>query len=139
MSSGEVAYVECLQAQEALYWWARQRGLRLDDKTIGDMLRIAAPYLRACESARGNLPVGSTYDVVATMLRNLSELVASGDSYEGSIEWTMPVMPEHETHDEQPEVMVRAVFRVGNTQGQGGVQIIGTMGRQADAKRDDDD
>lgn len=52
MSTDDVAYIECLQAQEALYWWARQRGLRLDDKTIGDMLRIVAPILRDADIER---------------------------------------------------------------------------------------
>jgi hypothetical protein len=42
---GEVAYIECLEAQEALYWEGRRRGWGLDDKMIGDLLRIAAPIL----------------------------------------------------------------------------------------------
>jgi hypothetical protein len=46
--SGEVAYVECLQAQEAAYWDGRRRGSGLTDKQIGDVLRAAAPHLREC-------------------------------------------------------------------------------------------
>lgn len=43
---GEVAYIECLPAQEAAYWEARRRGMGLTDKQIGDLLRAAAPHLR---------------------------------------------------------------------------------------------
>lgn len=43
---GQIAYVECLEAQEALYWEARRRGWGLDDKAVGDILRLVAPILR---------------------------------------------------------------------------------------------
>lgn len=47
MADGDVAYIECLPAQEAAYWEARRQGMRLNDKQIGDLLRVAAPHLRA--------------------------------------------------------------------------------------------
>ena len=44
---GDVAYLPSLQAQEAAYWEARRQGMGLDDKHIGDLLRAAAPHIRA--------------------------------------------------------------------------------------------
>lgn len=48
---GDVAYLECLEAQEALYWAARRRGWNLDDKAVGDILRLVAPILRKADRA----------------------------------------------------------------------------------------
>ena len=48
----EVAYIECLAAQEAAYWESRRQGMNLNDKQIGDLLRAAAPYL--LEKARND-------------------------------------------------------------------------------------
>lgn len=42
----DVAYIECLPAQEAAYWESRRRGWGLSDKQIGDLLRVVAPHLR---------------------------------------------------------------------------------------------
>jgi hypothetical protein len=50
--SDEVAYIECLQAQEAAYWEARRLGLGLHDKHIGDLLRAAAPHIIQQERER---------------------------------------------------------------------------------------
>lgn len=41
----DVAYIECLAAQEAVYWEARRQGMNLTDRQVGDLLRAAAPYL----------------------------------------------------------------------------------------------
>jgi len=79
----------------------------------------------------GNLPVPSTYAEVAAILRNMATLVEAGDSFEGSIEYSIPTsedaLPPPTLDEEQPEVMVRAAYRVGNSMGQGGMHIIGTM------------
>lgn len=81
-----------------------------------------------------NLPIPSTYAEVAVVLRDMAEHVAQGDSFEGSIEYGIPDVPEWEQRGEtepegyeQPEVMLRCVYRIGNLMGQGGVRIIGTM------------
>lgn len=81
-----------------------------------------------------NGPVPSSYEEVAALLRNMADHVEAGDSFEGSCEWSMPDIPEHvfsgqpEPADyEHPDVMLRAVYRVGNSMGQGGVRIIGTL------------
>lgn len=76
-----------------------------------------------------NLPVPITYEALAAILRGMAELVEHGDSFEGSIEYSIP-MPENES-DPPPDaetVMVRAAFRIGNRMGQGGMRIIGTLG-----------
>lgn len=73
-----------------------------------------------------NLPVPSTYPAVAALLRNMADLVEAGDSFEGSIEYGLPDVP-----GDPDEVMVRASFRIGNSMGQGGVRIVGTLGRPA--------
>jgi hypothetical protein len=71
-----------------------------------------------------NMPVGTTHAALAAVLRGMADLVEAGDSLEGSIEYAVPI-------DEPPEVevLVRASFRIGNREGQGGVRIIGTLGR----------
>jgi hypothetical protein len=80
----------------------------------------------------GNLPVPATYEALAAVLRQIADLVERGDSFEGSIEYTIPLpedaYPPPATDDEQPDVMVRAAFRIGNSQGQGGMRIYGTLG-----------
>jgi hypothetical protein len=80
----------------------------------------------------GNLPVGTTYAALASVLRGMADLVESGDSFEGSIEYLIPTsedtLPPPVSDDEQPEVMVRAIFRIGNRDGQGGMRIYGTLG-----------
>jgi hypothetical protein len=51
-TGGEVAYIDCLQAQEAAYWEARRQGMGLTDKNIGDLLRVAAPHIIEQERER---------------------------------------------------------------------------------------
>lgn len=41
----DVAYLECIAAQEAVYWEAFRQRMGLTDKNVGDLLRIAAPHL----------------------------------------------------------------------------------------------
>jgi hypothetical protein len=48
---GDVAYLECLAAHEAAYWYARQRGWHLSDKQIGDLLRVVVPHLERSRAA----------------------------------------------------------------------------------------
>lgn len=85
-----------------------------------------------------NLPVGSTYAEVAALLREIAAHVDAGDSFEGSFEYLMPNVPEWAQRGEpQPEgwtqadCLLRGVYRIGNTMGQGGVVIVGTLGRRA--------
>lgn len=70
---------------------------------------------------------------LAAVLRDMSERVASGDSFEGSIEYLLPEPPEWAQRGE-PEPpgweernyrLVRATYRTGNQDGQGSVTVIG--------------
>ena len=54
------------------------------------------------------------------VIRNRVEL---NDSYEGILEYTMPGPGD----PEDAEFMVRARFRIGNLNGQGGMQIVGPI------------
>lgn len=54
---------------------------------------------------------------LAVLLRSLAESVESGDSMEGSLEYLIP--------DEGFGLCVRAAYRVGNRDGQGGMVTIG--------------
>lgn len=86
------------------------------------------PATTAKAGSGANLPVPMSYEALAVVLRGMADLVEHGDSLEGSIEYTIPTgyaAPEEVAGD----VMVRASFRIGNRDGQGGVRIIGTLGR----------
>jgi len=74
----------------------------------------------------GNLPVPITYTALAAILRGMADLVEQGDSFEGSLEYSLSEFDQDLGPD---QVMVRAAFRIGNRQGQGGMRIIGTLGR----------
>lgn len=75
----------------------------------------------------GNQPVPSTYVEVAAILRDMAERVEAGDSFEGSIEYVMPWPDENMEPVSDAEVMVQASYRIGNSMGQGGLRLIGTM------------
>lgn len=69
-----------------------------------------------------NRPVPLTREDLAATLREMGDLVEARDSFEGNIEYLMP-----DPDDDVPEdtyAMVRAVYRVGNTMGQGGYRVI---------------
>jgi hypothetical protein len=66
------------------------------------------------------VPMGS--ETLAAILRDMADRVEKHDSFEGSIEYLMP------TTEDVPEgtyALVRASYRIGNTDGQGGIRLIG--------------
>ncbi|WP_371409757.1 hypothetical protein OG423_14220 [Micromonospora zamorensis] len=72
-------------------------------------------------------PEFMTTDELADTLTRLAEAIRTGDSLEGSFEYLLPD-EEHPCDGYDggcPHVMVTAGFRVGNQQGQGGMQFIG--------------
>jgi hypothetical protein len=81
------------------------------------------------------IPEEMTPAEVAEVLRDMAERVESGDSFEGSIEYALPDVPEWaQRGDPKPEGwedrdyrLVRGVYRIGNTQGQGGSRMIGRV------------
>ncbi len=56
------------------------------------------------------------------ILRDMIACVEQDDSYEGSIEYSC-------IHDacQKDEFMVRASYRIGNSEGQGGCRMVGVM------------
>jgi hypothetical protein len=81
-----------------------------------------------------NLPIPYTYRDVATILRDMADRVESGDSFEGSMEYALPDVPEWAQKGEarpegwkDPEVLFRCQYRIGNSMGQGGIRIVGSI------------
>jgi len=62
-----------------------------------------------------------THEQLVGVLEDLLAHVKERDSFEGSFEYSLP----DPDSDEQAEVMVRAAYRIGNRQGQGGMRIVG--------------
>ena len=76
-----------------------------------------------------NMPVFFTRGQLVRTLREMADRVEVGDSFEGNIEYTMPWSEEigdPET-DHADGFRVRAAYRVGNLQGQGGMRMIGEI------------
>jgi hypothetical protein len=67
-------------------------------------------------------------DALAYVLRHMAMCVEQGDSFEGSIEYLMPI-PEEEGQEfpEGTYALVQASYRIGNLDGQGSVRMIGEM------------
>ncbi|MEU8334708.1 hypothetical protein [Micromonospora tulbaghiae] len=74
-------------------------------------------------------PEPMTTDELADTLIRLAEVIRKGDRLEGSFEYLLPGHDDKHDGDAMyggcPHVMVTAAFRVGNQQGQGGMQFIG--------------
>lgn len=68
-----------------------------------------------------NRPVPMSQQDLAATLQDMLDRVRAGDSLEGSIEYALPYIGD----PEDAYAMVRAAYRVGNLDGQGGMQIIG--------------
>jgi hypothetical protein len=78
------------------------------------------------------IPVGMDRTQLAMVLNDMMKRVLEGDSYEGSIQYTMPepATPEEERAGwprADAEFWVIATYRIGNLQGQGGMRLIGTV------------
>jgi hypothetical protein len=58
------------------------------------------------------------------LLDDIRTHVEAGDSLEGSLEYTMPFDADGEII-ENADFVVRAVYRVGNLQGQGSMRLVG--------------
>jgi len=78
----------------------------------------------------GNEHIPMSFAELAVLLKDMARAVEEHDSFEGSVEYLMPssMKPDIDIDEAQPDVMVRAVYRHGNSLGQGGVRIIGTQG-----------
>jgi hypothetical protein len=65
-----------------------------------------------------HVPQRMTYGELADILSELAGMVRGLDSLEGSVEWLI---------GDGPGVDVRARFRIGNREGQGGMRFIGDL------------
>jgi hypothetical protein len=63
-----------------------------------------------------------TSETLAAVLRHMAERVEKHDSFEGSIQYLMPTT---ENVPDDTYTLVQASYRIGNTDGQGGVRLIG--------------
>jgi hypothetical protein len=68
--------------------------------------------------------VPMTKNNLVSTLRDMADVVEADDSFEGSIEYLMPL---DEAVPEGTFALVRASYRIGNSMGQGGVRMIGEM------------
>lgn len=74
------------------------------------------------------LPVRMSPEQVAGLLSDMAARVAAGDSFDGTITYST----DYESDDpELPQFLVTAIYRVGNSMGQGGTRIIEGRGVEA--------
>lgn len=78
-----------------------------------------------------NIPEPVTKEQLLSVLDDIRARVLADDSFEGSFEYTMPWSTEigdPETDGPEISFRLRAAYRVGNSQGQGGMRMVGTIG-----------
>jgi len=77
------------------------------------------------------VPVPMSQEDLVETLTDILDRVKMGDSYEGSIEYMLPWHTAlGDPKNDPPDVAyrVRGAYRLGNTQGQGGMRLIGRVG-----------
>jgi hypothetical protein len=67
-------------------------------------------------------PIYLPRDELVRLLDDMREHVASGDSFEGFVQYLLP-----DDGDDPDGFRVEARYRVGNLQGQGGMRVIGRL------------
>lgn len=93
-------------------------------EAIDDALK-AARAESAAESAPDSVqprPVGMSLQELVDVLDDIRARVEAGDSFEGTITYSIP-----EDLDSGAQFDVRAVYRIGNSMGQGGMRMIQQM------------
>lgn len=73
-----------------------------------------------------NVPVPVDKASLLSVLDDIRAHVEADDSFEGSFEYTMPFDEDMEIVPDA-DFMLRAAYRVGNSQGQGGMRMVGTI------------
>ena len=70
------------------------------------------------------IPEPMSHQELADFLRWIAERVEAHDSWEGNVQWMIPmeILPDKEG----PDCEVSAVVRYGNTMGQGFIRMCGT-------------
>lgn len=72
-----------------------------------------------------NLPEPVSKQQLLDVLDDIRARVDANDSFEGSFEYLMPDPDDPDERD--ADFMLRAVWRVGNSMGQGGMRSVGRM------------
>lgn len=70
------------------------------------------------------IPKGLSKAELLEVLGDMHDLVSIDDSFEGSIEY---LIPDPEGPNADADFEVRASYRVGNRDGQGGVRMVGVI------------
>jgi hypothetical protein len=70
-----------------------------------------------------NHPIPATKAEVLSVLSEILYIVEHDDSFEGSFEYTMPEPGD----PPDTRFRLRAAYRVGNSMGQGGLKMVGSM------------
>lgn len=65
-------------------------------------------------------PIYQTREQLVTVLRDMTDRVEQGDSFEGYVEYLLP-----DPGDPPDGFRVKGSYRIGNLQGQGGMRITG--------------
>jgi hypothetical protein len=68
-------------------------------------------------------PKPMTKSELLALIDEVRELIVNDDSWEGLINWLMPDPAQGD--DDGVDFRVEARYRIGNSQGQGGIQIVG--------------
>lgn len=77
-----------------------------------------------------NVPEFLTREQLLLVLDDITQRITAGDSFEGFFEYTLPwdaEMGDPETDEDKDGYRVRASYRVGNLQGQGGMRMVGRL------------
>lgn len=74
------------------------------------------------------IPEPMTADQFVAVLEDVLDRVRTGDSFEGNLQYLMPI-PDDGQPDFPAEIafLVSGSYRVGNSQGQGGMRMIGSI------------
>jgi hypothetical protein len=73
-----------------------------------------------------NQPVPVSKEALLALLDDIRAHVDANDSFEGYLEYGMP-FGEDEELIKDADFVVKAGYRIGNLQGQGGFRMIGTV------------
>lgn len=76
-----------------------------------------------------HVPAPLTLAQLLDVLDDIRARVAAGDSFEGNLEYLMPYPDEShpDGYPDEVEFLVKGNYRVGNTMGQGGMRLIGSL------------
>lgn len=75
------------------------------------------------------MPIPLTQDELVAILEDMTQRVKEGDSFEGFLNYLMPITFDEELDTKYRQdgiyALVEARYRIGNTMGQGSMRMIG--------------